>query len=60
MGERVFTRNLPLAPAKAEGHAGAGGRERLKTHAGQDARRADIPGIGDDERPLAMMEGAQE
>ena len=56
MRQRLVAGDRAIGAAETEGAAGAGGGERLETETGQDARRADIVGIGDHERAWPLVQ----
>jgi hypothetical protein len=61
MRERLVAADCTLAVAarERERETGARGRERLEAEAGQDARGADVPGVGDHERARALVQRAE-
>src|SRR5262245_20104238 len=56
MRERLVARNPTVAAPEDAGRGAARGRERLEAERGEDARRAGIPGIRDDERARRLVE----
>src|SRR5260221_13226197 len=59
MRERVLAAHRAIAPAERDGHAEAGRRQRLEAERRQDACRADIPRVGNDEGAFALVQGAE-
>src|SRR5207247_2002321 len=57
--ERLGARHAPVAPAEHARRGAARGGERLEAQAGEDARRARVPRVGDDERARALMQLAE-
>ena len=49
VGQRLVQRDLVVAPAQRPGEPRAGGGERGEAEPGEDARAAEVPGIGDHE-----------
>src|SRR5215469_7639606 len=59
MRERLGAVQSIVPPPKREGITHAGGRQSFKSQMGQDARRARVPGIGNDKRGAALMQSAE-
>ncbi len=59
MGQHVRPGGTAIAHAAREGHAGAGGGERRKARAGEDAGRADVPWIRQNECARPFMQGPE-
>ena len=59
MGHHLIARHAVVPSADGECVADAGGRQRLEAHARQEARRADIPWVRNDEGSIALVKRAK-